>query len=294
MSLKAEGRRKFENSPAQEASPKVLITGLNGLIGWNLFEAGARKYRVFGTHRRRHPRLEGLSNSLRLDMHSRQSLTDLLEAFQPDYLIHTWSMCDLDLCESMPEMARAINVEGMMKMLGAAQTYGRLKKMTYLSTDHVFGGHHGDYHEEDIPEPIHVYGKTKLAAERLLRASGLPYAIVRPGLVIGESLQGNKGPRDFLFNRIRAGRATHYFVDEWRSPIKAEELASRVFQIMTSDGGGVFHAAGEKLYNRFDLARELARENGLGQELIFPRLRREDRWASIRPHNLSLKTIRNF
>ncbi len=227
-------------------------------------------------------------------MHSTQSLAALLETFQPDYLIHTWSMCDLDLCELMPEMARTINVEGMRKMLQAARIYGRLKKMVYLSTDHVFSGQRGGYHEEDTPEPIHVYGKTKLAAERLLQGSAIPYAIVRPGLVIGESLQGNKGPRDFLFNRIRAGRPTHYFVDEWRSPIKAEELALKVFQIMVSGMEGIFHVAGTKFYNRFDLARELALENGLGQELIFPRLRREDRWASIRPHNLSLKSIRVF
>ena len=201
-------------------------------------------------------------------------------------------MCDLDLCEQMPEMAEKINVQGTRNILKAAAGIPSLKKFVYISTDHVFDGETGDYTENDTPQPKHVYGRTKLAAEKRVQDSGLPWQILRPGLVIGDSLQGRKGPRDFLLTRIRAGKPTHYFTDEWRTPIPAPEMAARVVAIACSGESGIFHVAGQEVISRYELARKIALENGFSSEQVFPRLRREDRWASIRPKNLSLKTIR--
>ena len=116
--------------------------------------------------------------------------------------------------------------------------------------------------------------------------------IVRPGLVLGESLQGNKGPRDFLFSRIRAGKPTHLFTDEWRTPIDAVDLADQILRLTLSEEHGIFHLAGREVINRFDLGVRLASKEGLATHHIFPRLRCEDRWAPIRPENLGLVSRR--
>ena len=271
---------------------KILVTGLNGIIGWNVFKAASALFpQTVGTFREPHLLLAGL-NVKRLEAGSPEELEILFRDSNPEILIHSWAMCDLDLCEQMPEMAEKVNVEGTLNILKAAAQIKSLKRFVYISTDHVFDGEAGDYTEEDTPRPKHVYGRTKLAAEKLVRDSGFPWQILRPGLVIGDSLQGRKGPRDFLLTRIRAGKPTHYFTDEWRTPIPAPEMASRVVAIACSEETGVFHVAGREVFSRYDLARKIALENGFSTEQVFPRLRSEDRWASIRPKNLSLKTLR--
>ena len=267
---------------------KILVLGLNGLIGWHLFRAAECRGQTWGTYRRRHSQLAKQTHCFRVDMHRPSEVEGLLRHLRPDYLFHAWAMCDLDLCESIPEMAWHTNVEGTRAILQAAQVLPELKKIIYLSTDHVFDGMRGQYHEEDVPNPIHVYGKTKYEAENLVRDSGLPHLIIRPGLVIGQSLQGNKGPRDFLLNRIRAGKPTHYFTDEWRTPVRAERFAAQVLELGLSGQEGTYHLTGTRKFNRYELAKDLAKENGMPTEYIFPRLRREDVWAHIRPENLSL------
>ncbi len=271
---------------------KILVTGLNGIIGWNIFQKAAELFpETIGTYRVYHSRLEGL-NAKRLEPDSPRGLEELFRETAPEILIHSWAMCDLDLCEQMPEMAEKINVEGTKQILNAAAGIKSLKRFVYISTDHVFDGESGDYSEEDVPRPKHAYGRTKLAAEKLVQDSGFEWQILRPGLVIGDSLQGRKGPRDFLLTRIRAGKPTHYFTDEWRTPIPAPEMAQRVVSIACSKDTGIFHVAGDEVLNRFELAQKIALENGFDTGQVFPRLRREDRWASIRPKNLSLKTVR--
>lgn len=271
--------------------PRLLISGLNGLIGWNLFQAAREKFETYGTFARAHGVLSQ-PHCFRVNLDDSKSLELLLKKTNPEYLIHARAICDLDLCENCPGMAEEINVEGTRKLAEALTFAKNLKKWVYVSTDHVFDGEKGNYHEQDEPLPIHVYGRTKLAAERIVAQAGMPYLIIRPGLTIGSSLQGNKGPRDFLASRIRSGKPTHLFVDEWRSPIRAHVLAERILLQLTSGGDGIFHMAGNRIHNRFDLGRLLAHEMNLDTKHIHPRRRKEDRWAHIRPKDLSLTSLR--
>lgn len=274
-------------------TPRFLITGLNGVTGWNLFQGIAAEEACRGTYRKPH-RVFNHEKFLRLDFNDPAQLAECIRAWRPTHVIHAWAMCDLDLCEEFPEMAAKVNVEGTRCLLAALREAPELRKVLFISTDHVFDGERGRYTEEDLPCPKHVFGRTRHAAEDLVRASGLPYMIIRPGLVIGRSFQGNKGPRDFLLRRVRGGKTTHYFTDEWRSPIAAGELAARVHALALSDEEGIFHLAGEHAVSRYDLARMLASEEGLPTENIRPRLRAEDRWAHIRPRDLSLASVRKF
>lgn len=273
-------------------SPRILITGLNGLIGWNLFRWINRFYDTFGTYRKFHPDFI-FERCFHLNPDNDADLEKKLDVVRPDYVIHSWAMCDLDLCEEMPLMASNVNVRGTQVLLSAVSRSRTIQKFVYISTDHVFSGEKGGYTEEDIPEPKHVYGRTKLEAEKLVLKSGVPNLIVRPGLVIGESLQRKKGPKDFLFHRIRSRKPIHYFTDEWRSPILAEDLARQVLNLTLGPESGTIHVAGPRVCSRYELAFELAHSHGLSTDFIHPRLRVQDRWAHIRPRDISLKSVKN-
>jgi dTDP-4-dehydrorhamnose reductase len=269
----------------------MLITGLNGVVGWALFEEARKTCETFGTYRKRNKAFRG-DKFLRVDLDDEKEVEALVASLQPRYVIHSRSICDLDVCEQTPDLALKVNVEGTAKLVRAVRGVTHFEKMIYLSTDHVFSGEKGSYTEEDIPEPKHVFGRTKLAAERIVEGSGLPYIVIRPGLVIGASAQGVVGPRDFLFSRIRAGKPTTYFTDEWRTPIPSDVLAKRVLALAFSAAQGIYHIAGNEVTNRYELATRLAEEYSLPTENIYASSRAQDHWSHIRPEHLTLKSKR--
>jgi len=269
---------------------RFLVTGLNGVTGWNLYQSVSARFASQGTFRKTHSVFKP-DEFTRLDFEDPAAIEACLQSWQPTHVIHSWAMCDLDLCEVFPDMARKVNVLGTARLLESLAALPSLKKVIFISTDHVFDGERGGYTEEDQPSPKHVFGRTRREAELLVLESGLPALVIRPGLVIGRSFQGNKGPRDFLLRRIRSGKQTHYFTDEWRSPIRTADLGAQVVELALSEQQGIVHVAGQNAMNRYELARALAAEAGLSTDQILPRLRAEDRWAHIRPKDLSLATI---
>jgi len=158
-------------------SLRFAVTGLNGVTGWHLFQHARNLYGADGTFRKCHPVLCG-RDVRRLDLEDENVVARWLKEVQPDTFIHAWAICDLDLCETHPHMAERINVEGTRSILKAASGLRGLKKFVFISTDHVFDGDKGHYREGDTAHPKHVYGRTRLWAERLVAASGLPDAIV--------------------------------------------------------------------------------------------------------------------
>lgn len=270
---------------------RILVTGLNGVTGWNLFLHARNHYDACGTYRKRH-RLLTADYLHRTDLDETESIDELLRTVRPEIIIHYRGMCDLDMCELFPDMVWKINVEGTRKLIESVERLGGVEKFVYMSTDHVFNGDTGDYTESMPPEPKHVYGKTKLACERIVQKSKLPYLIIRPGMVIGDSCQGNKGSKDFLLNRIRAGKPTHLFTDEFRTPIRADEMTKKIFKLIENGETGIVHITGDSVYSRYELGRKLAEDAGLSTEYIFPKLREEDEWAHIRPCHLTLKSER--
>ncbi|OGW79040.1 MAG: hypothetical protein A2Z83_02135 [Omnitrophica bacterium GWA2_52_8] len=270
---------------------RFLITGLNSITGWQLFRLTAGHFETHGTFRKPTEKLRPGVYFHRTDMEDRESLRDLLQHVRPDYLVHAWAICDLDLCEAEPALPQRINVEGTRRILELASEISNLKKFVYISTDHVFNGDTGGYAEDHPTCPKHQYGKSKEEAERLVRNFGLPYLIIRPGLVIGDSVQGNKGPKDWLLSRIHSGKPTHLFVDEWRTPVDAVELSKRTLQLVLSGRTGIYHVSCKTSINRYELGKRLAEQHGLSSDRVFPKFRHQDNWAAIRPKDLSLKTI---
>jgi dTDP-4-dehydrorhamnose reductase len=268
---------------------KILIFGLNGLLGWNLYLEAKKSAAVFCTYRRCLPEFEA-SNFYKIDIRDENEIQNLVKEICPDIILHAWSMCDLDVCEENPDLAYEINVKGTQKILAAAESIGCVKKFVYLSTDHVFSGDTGAYDESDLPSPKHVYGVTKVKAEALVSQSSLSTLIIRPGLVIGSSVQGNKGPHDFLMSRLKAGKETRYFTDEYRTPIKAINFAKATLQLALSDETGIFHIAGHQRWSRYDLAKKMAKTLDMKTEKITPYKRADDQWALIRPKDLSLNS----
>lgn len=112
-----------------------------------------------------------------MDLRDRASIERAIAGFDPDALVLAAGMANPDLCEDRPGEAYAVNVDGTRNVAEAS----RGRHLTFFSTDQVFDGKAGPYSEGDRADPINVYGRTKLEAERIgrTRLLGLDAALDR-------------------------------------------------------------------------------------------------------------------
>ena len=151
---------------------KILLTGKNGQVGWELERSLQPLGQVFAFDR------------AGMDLANPDSIRRVIREVKPDLIVNAAAYTAVDKAESEPDRAMAINgvAPGIMaeeaKRLGAA--------IVHYSTDYVFDGTKTTpYTEEDRPNPLNVYGRTKLAGEIAVQAIDVPHLILRTSWVYG-------------------------------------------------------------------------------------------------------------
>jgi dTDP-4-dehydrorhamnose reductase len=157
--------------------PRILLIGANGQVGWELRRTLAPLGDVIAAS------LEG-EYGPRVDLSSTESLTQVVEEAAPDAVVNAAAYTAVDRAESDATLAHLINAEPL-RILGALLK-DRGVPVVHYSTDFVFSGDSSrPYREDDEPNPLSVYGSTKLDGERLLLESGVPALIFRTSWVYG-------------------------------------------------------------------------------------------------------------
>jgi dTDP-4-dehydrorhamnose reductase len=198
----------------------------------------------------------------------------LLQAQPPDVIIYAHAVCDVGKCQQHPLWARQMNVDCLASVLAHVPASTRV---VYVSSDHVFGGD-GTYSESSAPTPISVYGETRVAAERLVRARP-GSLIVRCGLPIGPSLNGRAGFYDWLRYRYERHLPITVIRDEWRSAAWAGDIARRIFAMAQAPLTGARHIAATRAVARPELATFLMHGQGLPAQFSV-----RDRAEQAHPH----------
>jgi dTDP-4-dehydrorhamnose reductase len=166
---------------------RILLTGVNGQVGWELQRTLAPLGEVVAADR-------GM-----LDLADTASIRRGVDAIAPDLIVNPAAYTAVDKAESEPELAHAINATAPGELAQAAAARGI--PLVHFSTDYVFdGSKSGAYTEADMPNPLGVYGASKLAGEQAVLAAGIPYLILRTSWVYG--LRG----RNFLLTMQRLAR----------------------------------------------------------------------------------------
>ncbi len=232
---------------------KVLICGASGLIGSNcmqVFRQGGQE--VLGTYFS-FP-VEGLIQLDTLDLDS----TDLsaVEDFIPEVIIHCGALTHVDYCEDHVEESYQKTVQSTLNLLELAQKYQ--SKFVFLSTDYVFDGEAGPYVETDAPQPLSVYGKHKLEAERAVQKSGLSYIIARVTNVYGDEIR-DKNFVSRIVKKATQGKTLQLKLpkDQYATPTNANDIARALQQLLLDAHEGVYHLSGLEYMNRVDLALEV-------------------------------------
>jgi dTDP-4-dehydrorhamnose reductase len=253
-----------------------LVIGASGQVGGHLLDHLQKEGRpAIGTCRQ-HPRA-GLHQ---LELQDRQAVTDLLDRFEPDIVYLPAALANVDFCELHPNEAYKTNVLGTCSVVSLVNLIGA--KLVYFSSDYVFDGLNGPYSETDPARPGCEYGRQKLLSEHYIALHAKNYLIVRTTVVYGWERQG-KNFIQRLIDTLRIGQRIRVPIDQVGSPTYAPNLAEAVVELAIGGATGLFHVAGPKLANRYELAVAAAQAFGLDSGLIIPVRTAELEQAAVRP-----------
>ncbi len=259
---------------------RIFITGGSGLLGSKIVEIGMiRGYEVYAGYC--HSKLE-FGEPVKFDLVKNTDL-EVIYKIEPEVIIHTAALTNVDECEVNKELAYEINAEGTRSVAKIAKELGA--SIVYVSTDYVFSGDKGMYKEDDEPNPINYYGYTKLMGERYCDC------IVRPCVIYGaKPASGKVNFALWLLNKLKNGEKVNIVTDQYITPTLNTNLAKMLLEIAERGLKGIFHLAGATRISRYDFALRIANKFGLDGDLITPSSMEEMKWVASRPKDSSLDT----
>ena len=264
---------------------RILVTGASGLLGVNLCLHLAEDHQVFGVlHSQKlvDPPFQTLDSDLTND----RSLESFLKKSRPDLLIHCAAMANVDACESHPKEAQRINAEIPGNLAALCKKKGI--RFIQISTDAVFDGKMGDYTEEDIPNPLSVYARTKFKGEHLVAAE-YPDAIIARVNFYGYSLSGKRSLSEFFLNNLKAGKLMNGFVDIMFCPLYVTDLVDTLMMMVGKELKGIYHVVSPESLSKYAFGVKIAEKFGLDKNLIQPKPVTEGGLLTARSPRLTLK-----
>lgn len=250
---------------------RVLITGTNGLLGQKLVEifSHLNSYNLLLTSRQERSVFpEETLVYVQLDITNKQQLRKVVDEFEPEIIINTAAVTNVDECEKDREHAWRVNVGGVENLIYAAKLVGA--KIIQVSTDYVFDGKGGPYDELARPDPVNYYGRTKLASENLLKTSGVPYALVRTMVLYGVAYGVKLNFALWVLKELGEEKPIRVAEDQHANPTLCDDLAYAILKIAELERSGLYHIAGPDLLSRYEFALAIARVFKLNKKLINP------------------------
>lgn len=248
---------------------KLLLTGASGLVGAAFARLAARRGAdVVGIVGRFDGELAGLRQRLSLDLADEAVVAKAVRDAAPDAIVNCAAVSEPAACEADPVRSEALNVALPAALARLAQERGAT--LVHISSEQVFdGAGAGAYRVTDPVSPVNRYGRQKVASEQavLTAAPGLA-AVVRAPLLLGDSPSGGRSLHERLLGDWAAGRVAKLYVDEFRQPCTADDLAAALWELVERrELRGLFQWAGAELVSRYELGRQVRERFQLSEGL---------------------------
>lgn len=238
---------------------KILLTGASGLLGNAYAEAAIRRgHTLTALYNSRKPVARGIKRSIRADAQELEPITTLTLEWWPDAIVNCAAISSPAQVDENPELARKINIE-LPRHLSQLSTHMGARFL-HISTDMVFDGKSDEpYRSTDMPNPLNLYGQTKLMAEReILEHNSEDPVILRIPILMGHSPSRKRSVHEKLLAALDKGETPALHRDEIRQPCSAGNVAEVMLELSERrDLSGIFHWAGAETLSRFEMAQRI-------------------------------------
>ncbi len=257
---------------AENQRKKILVTGSNGLLGQKLVYALRRRKDVtlVATSRGENRLKEKTGYAYEpLDITDKTQVQNIISKHQPDCIINTAAMTNVDACETKREECRLMNVTGVENILASIKKFQT--HFIHLSTDFVFDGTNGPYSENDTPNPLSYYAQSKYDSEKAVMQSEIPWTIIRTIIIYG--VNENMSRLNLILWALKSlqdGEKIRVVTDQHRAPTLAEDLAQACINAAMKNKTGIYHVSGSETMSIIEIVNTVADYFGLDKKPVEP------------------------
>lgn len=260
-------------------SEKILVIG-GGFLGSSIVKSlTSSKRKIFSSGFKN---LKG--NQFKIDIRDLDSIEKCVSSLKPDFIINCAANTDIEWLEKNHDFAFKINADGAKNIVKISKKYGA--RLIHISTDSVFDGKIGMYKENDIPNPINVYAKSKLRGEEYVSENSEDHVIVRTNF-FGIDKKG-KNLLNWVIQNLQRGNQITGFDDIIFTPLEVENLSIMIYELMLSSYKGIIHLSNYEALSKYQFALTVAEVFEFNKELIKKGSIDEISFVAKRPKNTSL------
>jgi dTDP-4-dehydrorhamnose reductase len=247
---------------------KILITGANGLLGQAVMHIFTREsdYELVQTSVEEKPFINFGSEYYRLDITNKEEVKEAVRKFNPRIILNCAAFTDVDKCETEREISWKLNVDAVKNLIIASHINDA--KVVHYSTDYVFDGKNGPYDETSTPNPLSFYGRSKLASENALLASGIDFAIIRTMVLYGLGVNVKPNFALWMINKLKAKEPINIVDDMFGNSTVSDDLAFGSLKLIEKNAKGIYHIAGRDIESRYDFTMKLCDVFGFDKKLV--------------------------
>ena len=261
---------------------KFLITGSSGLVGQQVVKDLSEIHEVFSCYNKSKPEY---GNAIKMDLLNHETISNVLFEIKPDVVIHLGAMTGVDLCEKEESMAFDINTKATQIIAQQCSTLNTF--LVYVSTDYVFDGNSCMYYEDSVPNPLSVYGKSKLEGEKVIQTFSSDWCIVRTSTPFGLHPTKKSFPI-WVIENLQKQKQIDVLTDQFTSPTYVPSLSRMLIEISERHLTGIIHVAGASKISRYEMASLVSDKLGLDGKLLREISINDIKWEAQRPKDSSL------
>jgi len=265
-------------------SKKILLIGGDEILGESLSTYLSSNFKNDLYVVSPDEKLDGVANLNYTDVFDREKLKELCFTLKPDYIVNVSEVSNILECELDKKKASDFNMILTQNLVRIANIVDA--KFIGVSSDMIFDGGTGFYKEEARPEPINYYGKTKHAAENLIRSENIPWTIIRTSQPFGFSKYSKKDELYYIVDKLNQGETVMVSEQVMRTPIFSEDLAEAIVRVIEKGKKGIYHIAGKDVLDAYQFASSVAEVFGYDRNLV----QKTDKIHELIPHHLGLNT----
>ena len=248
---------------------KILVTGSNGLLGQKLTELleNDKSVELIATAAKPSALPISQGKFSLLDITDAPAVDHLVDEVQPDVIINTAAMTQVDQCEAQREACWKANVSAVENLVKASKRNNA--HLVHVSTDFIFDGTKELLDENAVPNPVNYYGESKLAGEKVILESDISWSILRTVLVFGITKDMSRSNIVLWVKKnLEQGKEIQVVNDQWRTPTLAEDLAMGCYLAAKKRAKGIYNISGKDYLSVYDIAIRAAEFFKLDKSLI--------------------------